>query len=380
MQRRARWLLLAAVLVPGLVVGVLATTALAPQPTDPRGPLVETALWLGIAAVMAVALGLGLAALRLWLLGPIEEMARTVSDLPLGPTTDPLARIAAALAHFRRQAARDRVNLAGQLDAVDALRGEAEGARAQLHEADRMALLGRMAMGLSHELGGPLALLAGWLERLQALEAAGAPQPERQRCLAAIADAAAQIERLLTELARPGLQRQRDADRPCDMLAVARQLQAHAAEHPRLRQIAITVTASEPVHVADISASHLQQVLLNLVLNAADAMQRQGAVALRLTRDGRWQVLDVDDTGPGVPAALREAIFTPLFSTQAEAERPGQSGWGLGLAVSRRTVAGYGGSLTVASSPEGGARFSVRAVATATPAVGSGLACARENI
>ena len=364
MQNRARWLLLAAVFVPGLVVGVMATALLAPTDAGPNGWATETTLWLGIAAVLAVSFGLGLAAMRLWLIGPIEHIARHMEDLPLAQDSDPLRRIANALDWYRRQNARDRVLLAGQLGAVEALRDEAAGARQQLHEADRLALIGRVAMGVSHELGGPLALLAGWLERLRALEETHAPPEQRSRCLAELERAAEQIERLLTELARPGLPRTRDADRPCDLLAVVLRLQGQAEAHPRLRQITLSVTAAEPTHLADASASHVEQVLLNLVLNAADALKQQGEIAIHVSRDGHWQRIDVDDTGPGVPAELRERIFEPLFSTQTGADRIGHSGWGLGLAISRRTVASYGGSLTVTDSPSGGARFCLRLPAT----------------
>lgn len=360
MQSRVRWLLLAAVLVPGLVVGVMATALMTPADTGPHAWATETTLWLGIAAVLAVTFGLGLAAMRLWLTGPVERIARHMESLPLPSEGDALARIEAALNWYRQQNARDRVLLAGQLGAVEALRDEAAGARQQLHESDRLALIGRVAMGVSHELGGPLALLSGWLERLRTLEAADASQAERMRCVSEVEQAAQQIERLLTELARPGLHRTRDADRPCDLLAVVVRLQNQAEQHPRLRQMRLRVDASDPTHLADASASHVEQVLLNLVLNAADAMKRQGDLVLQLHREGSWQVIDVDDAGPGVPEAMREQIFEPLFSTQPVPDRPGQSGWGLGLAVSRRTLAGYGGSLTVTDSPQGGARFHLR--------------------
>ena len=89
-------------------------------------------------------------------------------------------------------------------------------------------------------------------------------------------------------------------------------------------------------------------------------MKREGDLAIHVSRDGPWQIVDVDDTGPGVPVELRERIFEPLFSTQPDSTRPGQSGWGLGLAISRRTVASYGGSLTVSEGALGGARFRLR--------------------
>lgn len=359
MQRRALWLLLAIVLVPGLAIGAIASALLTPGDAHPFAAMLDVTLWLAIAAVLAVTFGLGLAALRLWWLGPLEQLARHLDDVPVPLEGDALRRLEIALTWYRRQNQRDRGMLVEQLGAVDALRGEAAGARQQLAEADRLALIGRVAMGVSHELGGPLALLMGWLDRLRTLEQAQADPQKRERAIAAAEQAAQQIERLLTDLARPGLQQTRD-DRPCDLREVAEQLLIQAEQHPRLQQITLEFHAQTQTHPADISASHVQQVLWNLVLNAADAMKKQGQIALTLELDGHWQVLDVDDAGPGVPLDLRERIFEPLFSTHAPAERPGQSGWGLGLAISRRTLANYGGTLQVSESPLGGARFRIR--------------------
>lgn len=359
MLARARWLLAGVVLVPGLVVAAIAPTFLA-RSGQGLSDFGELAFWLAVGAVLLSAFGLGLAALQLWWIGPLEQLTRHLEDVPLPPGADALVRAQAALAHYQKRTERDRSALSGQLDAAGALRGEAQGAREHLAEADRMALVGRVAMGVTHELGGPLALLGGWLERLRALELAGATAEERQHCMDQAEHAAKQIERLLTDLARPGLQRTRDADRPCDLLAVALRLQGQADTHPRLRQVQVDVEPAEPTHRADVSASHVEQVLWNLVLNAADAMNRQGGVTLRLEREGDWQVLHVDDTGPGVPPVLRDQIFLPMFSTRDAAQRPGESGWGLGLSISQRAMAEYGGSLAVGESPEGGARFTIR--------------------
>ena len=359
MLARARWLLAGVVLVPGLVIGALAPAFLS-SPDATLTPFGELSFWLAVGAVLLVTFGLGLAALQLWWIGPLQHMARHLDDVPVPPDADALARLEAALAYYRKQSERTRAAMSGQLDAADALRGEAQGARQHLAEADRMALVGRVAMGVTHELGGPLALLSGWLERLRALELADAPATERQVCVDQAEHAARQIERLLTDLARPGLQRTRDADRPCDLLAVVLRLAAQADAHPRLRQVTLDIEAHDQTHPADVSASHIEQVLWNLILNAADAMKQQGRIVLRLAREGEWQVLHVDDNGPGVPMDLRARIFEPMFSTHADPQRPGQSGWGLGLSISQRAVAEYGGALTVAESPEGGARLTVR--------------------
>ena len=108
----------------------------------------------------------------------------------------------------------------------------------------------------------------------------------------------------------------------------------------------------QPV-VVDASASHLEQVLLNLILNASDALQGEGQVRVSIDGGTGGPVLVVDDNGPGVAPADRDRIFEPFYTG-----KPG-SGWGLGLAVSRRMVAQYGGTLRVGDAPGGGARFEV---------------------
>ena len=364
LRRRAQWLLVLT-LVPALgtlaALGSVLLGQLAGGAGTDAGTLAalgaqlkaaEIALWLGCAALLALALALGLVALQLWFVGPIEALQRDLAQDPsldLGPlASDPFGRISAALAEYRRRLAKDRLAIASGLGAADALRGAAQDYREQLAQSDRLALVGRLALGVAHEVGGPLAIAAGQLERL---EAPGASAAERQAAVAQAQAAIGRIHTILSDLSEPGLPRTRDADRPSDLLAVVLRVQGQAEAHPRCRSVHIDLQADADRHAVDASASHIEQVVLNLVLNAADAMKGAGHILLDLRRDGDRQVLGVQDDGPGVPEADRERIFEPFHTTKEHA------GWGLGLSVSRRIVHGYGGTLTVSAAPSGGARF-----------------------
>jgi signal transduction histidine kinase len=98
----------------------------------------------------------------------------------------------------------------------------------------------------------------------------------------------------------------------------------------------------------------LRQVLVNLLLNAAQAMNGIGQLGLSLEVDGAICRLHVDDNGPGIPAADRERVFEPFVSTKQHGE-----GTGLGLSICRRLIDAHGGQLTALEAPSGGARFCV---------------------
>lgn len=367
LRRRAQWLLVLT-LVPALgtlaalgsvLLGQLAGGACADAEASAamsaQLKAAEIALWLGCAALLALALAAGLVALQLWFVGPTEALQRDLaqdSNLDVGPSaSDPFGRISAALAEYRRRLAKDRLEIASGLGAADALRGAADDYQEQLAQSDRLALVGRLALGVAHEVGGPLAIAAGQLERLENLDGPEASAAERQAAVAQAQAAIGRIHTILSDLSQPGLPRTRDADRPSDLLAVVLRVQGQAEAHPRCRAVDIDLQADADRHPVDASASHIEQVVLNLVLNAADAMKGAGHIRMDLRRDGDRQVLCVQDDGPGVPEADRERIFEPFYTTKDHA------GWGLGLSVSRRIVHGYGGTLSVGAGTTGGARF-----------------------
>jgi two-component system NtrC family sensor kinase len=104
------------------------------------------------------------------------------------------------------------------------------------------------------------------------------------------------------------------------------------------------------------SLARVQQVFLNLLNNALDAVGREGEVRLAVRRFGDGVEVTVADNGPGIPDALRERVFEPFFSTKTDSPHNA----GLGLAICRETMAGLGGTITVDSTEGQGTTFTLR--------------------
>jgi signal transduction histidine kinase len=102
-----------------------------------------------------------------------------------------------------------------------------------------------------------------------------------------------------------------------------------------------------------MDARLVRQAVLNVAVNAVQAMPRGGRITIRTRREGPAALLEIEDTGAGIPEEVRERIFEPFFTTKA-------SGTGLGLAVVRRIVEGHGGTVSVRSAPGAGTVFALR--------------------
>lgn len=239
-------------------------------------------------------------------------------------------------------------------DITDAKEAESEIARQRenLHQREKLAAMGSLLAGVAHELNNPLSIVVGRATMLQ--EEAG---DEVTRTVAdkirAAAERCARIVKTFLAMAR---------QRKLEQTAVAMdtvlddcvEMLAYG-----LRTAGITVEKQFAPDLPSISgnADQLHQVFLNLIVNAQQAMESQPAPRrLRLSVDRRGEQLRivVADNGPGIAPAIRSRIFDPYFTT-----KPAGQGTGVGLAVSLGIVESHGGSLTVDSPPEGGARFQV---------------------
>jgi signal transduction histidine kinase len=117
--------------------------------------------------------------------------------------------------------------------------------------------------------------------------------------------------------------------------------------------VSLDVRAPDTALVADVDRGQICTVLVNLYLNALDAMPRGGRLEVSTEAAADHAVLRVTDTGPGLAPAMAARLFTPFVSTKA-------TGTGLGLTISRRIVEEHGGALRAGNRPGGGAVFQVR--------------------
>ncbi len=226
---------------------------------------------------------------------------------------------------------------------------------AQLIQNDKMASIGQLVSGVAHELNNPLTSIAGLTELL--LESGQHPAVPREhlRVIHDQAERAGRIVRNLLTFARKGVPEKT----PVDLNDVAARTTLLIVYELQLHGIELEQTLSpEPVVVLG-DRYELQQVLLNLITNAVQAVStlptdRARTIAVATSRLEGQAVLRVRDSGPGVPPQHASQLFTPFFTTKA----PGQ-GTGLGLSLSYGLVKSHGGELRYEPPAEGGAEFRV---------------------
>jgi signal transduction histidine kinase len=224
----------------------------------------------------------------------------------------------------------------------------------QLLQAEKMAALGQTVSGVAHELNNPLATILTWAERL----AARSVDADTRRGLETIlseSERAAKIVRNLLTFAR-----KRNTTRTLvDLNRIVRETLALRAYEQRVSNVTtLEALASGLPHVfAD--PHQVKQVLLNLIINAEQAMltaNGRGTLVARTWYDdaNEMVLIEINDDGPGVPEEVQTKIFEPFFTTKAVGK-----GTGLGLTVAYAIVQEHGGQLRVASTSEAGASFFV---------------------
>jgi signal transduction histidine kinase len=236
------------------------------------------------------------------------------------------------------------------MDELEEAREREEVQRAQLAHTEKMAAVGTLAAGVAHEVNNPLAGVMACLENMQA-----SPDDTdmRERYVELIRDGLKRIERTVANLLNFSRQRGISPEPTSINHNFHHVVELVGYQLRRANvEVRLDLSAEDPVVMAD--HFQMEQLFLNLVLNATQAMPKGGTLTLHTRMDDGKVVAEVRDSGPGIPSEIRERIFDPFFTTREVGE-----GTGLGLAVSDSIVAAHGGTIAVHSRQGGGSVFRV---------------------
>ena len=214
-------------------------------------------------------------------------------------------------------------------------------------QTQRLASLGFMVASVCHEVSNPLAAVSSMLQILQSKR--GITPETLEKGLASIA---ANIARVVAITKKLGDYSRVGGEAPAP-LAIDDAVEAAAALLRHKEGLEIDYEGAPGVAVV-ARPGELEQVVFNVFLNAAQAMQGSGRIETRTRKDKGRVVLAIRDTGPGIAPEHLERVFEPFFSTKS----PGE-GSGLGLAISYELVHEMGGSIRAANDPRGGALFEI---------------------
>ena len=223
-----------------------------------------------------------------------------------------------------------------------------QGARDELIRQERISTIGRLSSSIVHDLRNPLASIYGGAEMMMD---GNLSESQFHRVAANIYRSSRAINDLLQELVDVSRGRNQ-APEVCslsDVIGAAADTQASVADQ---QNVAIRATV-DPAIELPLERARVERVFLNLIGNALEAMPDGGRIEIYAERKKDHVLISVDDTGPGIPASVRERLFQPFVSGS-------RNGLGLGLALSRQTILDHGGDLWAEETESRGARFRLR--------------------
>lgn len=333
---------------------------------DRGGPLVR------LVALYMITFGLALLvfayfALTRVIVQPIEKLVESADRVATGARTLRVPRAGArelielgtSVQSMAERLIAEEASLVLKVDELTETTKRLTQAQAQLVRSERMASVGRLAAGVAHEIGNPIAALMGIQELLLDDDLPARERADFVRRMQRETERIHGVVRDLLDFARPEEKAAPSGSppAPADVRAAAGDVVALVRPQKQFRNVRVE-TEIEGAPLVTLAQPRLVQVLLNLALNAGHAIVvigGQGRVTIRAHAiDGARVRIEVEDDGPGVAAEVRDRLFEPFVTTKDVGE-----GTGLGLAVCRGLVESAGGEIGLDAAYDGGARFYV---------------------
>jgi signal transduction histidine kinase len=220
--------------------------------------------------------------------------------------------------------------------------------RTQMSRAEHLATLGELATGLAHEIRNPLAGIAGVIEII------GRDLPTTSPARSVVKEVRQEIGRIdqivtdLLQTARPHPPQKRKSD----LNVTVEHAVMLGRQHSLSKPVEIRLNKDSALPEIEHDSDQIHQVMLNLLLNALQAVNGNGSVTVTLKSRGQYAVVGVSDNGHGIPPEHLPNIFRPFYTTKGE-------GTGLGLSLARRIVEDHQGRIEVTSIPGEGTTFAV---------------------
>lgn len=218
----------------------------------------------------------------------------------------------------------------------------------KLTRSEHLAQLGQLSASLAHEIKNPLAGISGAIQVLRDQMHEGDPRQS------VIREILSQINRLdatvkdLLVYARP----RQPQFQPCDMVTATHRALKLIREAESIRAVPVTIHAETNVPPVPVDPRQIEQLIMNLLFNAAHACKSFGSIDMRISSADRKVVLEIIDTGSGMTPEVMGKAFEPFYTTRAK-------GTGLGLPICKRIVEVHGGTIEMESEPGKGTRVTV---------------------
>jgi len=349
-----------AVVVPG-PSGAVAAVLRADDHSARAAPLLRlVGLYAGVVGLATLLLAYF--ALTRLIVQPLDALTRAARRVAEGgrawavPTSgaSELVELGESLETMTERLLSEEQALRRKIEEVEQATEQLKAAQATLVRSERLASVGRLAAGLAHEVGNPLAALIG----LEDLLLEGGLTPSEQRdFLGRMRKETERIHRIVRDLlqfARPSGSEPPDEKEPGDVELAVHETVTLLKPQKSFSDVSLELVLPDALPRVPLNTHEIVQLVLNLLLNAADACGAGGRIVLTASVMGRWLTLAVEDNGPGVPEQIRGQLFEPFVTTKEVGK-----GTGLGLAVCRGLVESVGGTIELDEAFSGGARFVV---------------------